>query len=84
MFAAAVVVVEESGCFAGAGISPPTGVVPGAGVAVGVAAGVFAGAGVEDDVVVWPVLAAGAFPCAQMPVASASVRPVITAALKPM
>ena len=39
-FVFAAVVAPASGCFAGAGISPPTGVVPGAGCVSGAAAGV--------------------------------------------
>src|ERR1700722_18425179 len=68
--------VPESGCFAGAGASPPTGVVPGAGCAVCpqplLAAGVVLGA----------VPPAGALACAHTPTLAASAIPARTVILK--
>ncbi len=103
LFAAVVfagVDVPALGCFAGAGISPPTGVVPGAGFAsgvdaagvdcalpAGVLAGVAAGAlpGAAAGLVCWSVVpAAGALDCAHTPAVRASANPATTAAFKPM
>ena len=89
----AVDAVPESGCFAGAGASPPTGVVPGAGCdAVGLAA-VLAGACAAEVVlpeVVLPGVVLGAVPpacalaCARTPTLAASAIPARTTTLKTM
>src|SRR5579862_9020535 len=93
--APAVVPVPALGCFAGAGESPPTGVVPGAGCAAGgvCAAGCAAEVDCEplpacDEVCAVGVLACGSLAdgvdCAPSAVATASANPARTAVLTPV